>query len=64
MFNASSYEERAKVATPEQYKAMVYGNTDWAILYIESDDNQAQEIARLTHKPVFCYDTGKMYKDM
>ena len=64
MFNASSYEERAKAATPAQYKAMVYGNTDWAILYIESDDKQAQEIARLTHKPVFCYDTGKMYKDM
>lgn len=62
MFNANSYEERASIATPAQYKSFVYGSNDWALLFIESNDQQAQEIAKLSHKPVFCYETGKLYK--
>ena len=64
MFNAKSYAERANSATPAQYKSLVYGNADWAMLFIESDDKQAQEIAKATHKPVFCFENGKMYKDL
>lgn len=64
MFNAKSYNERASITTPAEYKAFVYSKADWAILFIESDDKQAQEIAKLTHKPVFSFESGKMYKNL
>ena len=41
---------------------MLYKNAEWALLFIESDKNQAQEIAKLSNKPVWCYEDGKMYQ--
>lgn len=61
MFNANSYDERAKIATSSQYKSYIYGKSEWAYLFIESNDKQAQEIAKSTNKPVFCFETGRMY---
>ena len=43
------------------YKAMEYDRARWAKLFIESSAKQAEIIARITHKPVWCYANGKMY---
>ena len=62
MVKANSWEERARMCSPAQYKAYVYKNATWALLFIESDKRQAQEIAKLSNKPVWCYEDGKMYQ--
>lgn len=41
------------------YKAEIYRRTG-ARLFIESSPEQAHEIAKLSHKPVFCMDTREM----
>lgn len=62
MFPASSWEERnASGTSPERFKADYYRNAGWAKLFIESNDMQAREIARLTGKPVYCTETNKLY---
>ena len=50
-------ERRGRVAAwkAEQYRALD------SILYIESDDRQAPEIARLSGKPTYCIDTSTSY---
>lgn len=62
MIASDSYEERSNSCSPAQYKAYVYGKSNWARVFIESDINQAKEIAQLTHKPVICYENGKIYR--
>ncbi len=60
MFNSDSYEERAK--TPSWlYKSYVYNKLSDYKLFVESDDQQAKEINRITKKPVFCLSTNKLY---
>lgn len=59
MYNADTYEERSKIS-PEVYKSNIYGKSN-ALLFVESDDKQAQRINSLTKKPVYCVSTNKMY---
>jgi len=62
MFNANSYEERAKSGlSPEQMKGMIYKNNPVAMLFIESDDWQAMNIHQISGKPVLCIETNKLY---
>lgn len=61
LFQARDYDERAKISSPAEYKARLYLLARWALLFVESDRKQAQEIARITGKQVFCYEDGKMY---
>ena len=59
MYKASTYEERGKIK-PEIYKGNTYRESD-AILFIESDDRQAQMIRSISGKSVYCVSTNKIY---
>ena len=48
-----SAKERAALGRHAEYKAQIYKESD-AILFFESDYDQALEICRLSGKPVFC----------
>lgn len=62
MFNAENYEDRAKSGiTPEQMKGNAYKNDANAILFVESDDFQAQKIHEISGKPVLCVGTNILY---
>lgn len=61
MFDASSWKQRRDAGiSPATYKARYYASHDYR-LFVETDDCQAQEIARLSGKPVLCVSTNKMY---
>jgi len=62
MYDAASYEERrAGYESPAHYKAEAYRQHPDALLFIESSDHQAREIARLTGRSVYCVESNKMY---
>lgn len=61
MFPSMDREERNHRLGSAQYKAQIYGNAPWAQLFYESSAKQAETIHRLTGKPVWCYENGKMY---
>ena len=64
MFNANSYEERkSRIPNPSEYKAKYYQMHDNYKLFIESDDWQAQEISKISCKPVYCVKTNKLYQN-
>lgn len=60
MYNAPTKEERNKVP-PYEYKAYVYSHHSEFVLFVESEDWQAQKIFEITGKSVFCPTTNKMY---
>ena len=61
MVNASNYIERHCIApSSAQYKAAVYKNDDCQ-LFVESNDWQAQQIHKLSGKPVLCVESNKLY---
>ena len=63
MFNANSWEERNNSNIgPALYKAMIYKQMPNYKLFFESDDRQAQEIFKLSNKPVYCVETNKLYQ--
>ena len=62
MYNANSYVSRNSIESPAHYKARLYMNALWAMLFVESDARQAEQIHRMTGKPVFCYENGRMFK--
>ncbi len=59
MLNFSSKAERVAAGLHSKFKADVYDKTG-AMLFIESSDYQAKEIASLSGKPVFCFKTRQM----
>lgn len=62
MFKADSTEERNNSGvSPWQMKAKVYADDNNALLFIESDDYQAQMIHQLSGKQVLCVTTNKLY---
>lgn len=62
LFPADSWEERnASGISPYVFKARCYAESKWANLFIESDDLQAKEIARLSGKPVYCVESNRLY---
>lgn len=60
MYNADTIEERNKVPS-YVYKASVYKNPSYQ-LFVESNDYEAQMIARLTGKPVISIEGNKLYQ--
>lgn len=61
MYNADTKEERNLKPAPV-YKAEMYKSHPEYMLYIESNDYEAQAIWKLSEKPVYCFSTGKLYK--
>lgn len=63
MFDAQTWDERNnKGISPGRYKGEYYKTHNEFELFVESDDNQAREIASISHKPVYCVETNKMYQ--
>lgn len=60
MMNLKTKEERLRSGSHGKYKGENYKKIKKAILFIESDPTQAEEIATLSGKPVFCT-TNQMY---
>ena len=54
MLDMDSAEERRRLNVHAKFKAQVYASIKESPLFIESDPNQAQEIAQLSGKDVFC----------
>lgn len=62
MFNADSWEDRDKSGiSPEQFKSLIYKSLPNMILFVESNDWQAQQIHKLSGKPVLCVESNKLY---
>ncbi|WP_314408425.1 phosphoribosyltransferase family protein [Pseudomonas kuykendallii] len=61
MVDLPSAEERRRLNIHHKFKAEVYGKNLSSRLFIESEEFQAQEIMRITGKPVFCIATNQMY---
>ena len=63
MYPAWSWEERASSGIgPARFKSEIYKQRPAAKLFIESSDRQAQDIHRLTGRPVYCVESNKMYE--
>jgi orotate phosphoribosyltransferase len=60
MMDLPDMETRQRLNNHAEYKANVYEETGTEI-FIESSRQQAIEIAKITGKPVFCYENGKMF---
>lgn len=59
MLDLPSKAERQRLKAHGSFKAEVYRKSD-ALLFIESEPAQAEAIARLSGKPVFCVETQQM----
>jgi uncharacterized HAD superfamily protein len=60
MLNLPSKEERIRLNMHAKFKAEIYKKLKPAVLFYESDAGQANEIARLTTKSVFCVETDEL----
>lgn len=61
MFNAETREVRNTTCSSGIYKGEYYKNSNWAKLFIESDEKQAEQIAKISKKPVYCYQNNRLY---
>lgn len=62
MVNANGYIDRhMKAPSSAEYKANIYKNDPNAQLFIESEKDQAEEIFRLSGKPVLCIENNFLY---
>jgi uncharacterized HAD superfamily protein len=62
MLDLPSKEERIKQNVHGKFKAGIYKKLEDCVLFIESDRNQAIEIAKLTGKSVICLPTDEFFK--
>jgi orotate phosphoribosyltransferase len=60
MMDVSSKQERIASKRHAEFKADIYRKTD-SVLFIESSSRQADQIARITRKPVFCLENRKVF---
>ncbi len=63
MMNFATKEERVKSGSHGRFKAEHYKRIKDADIFIESSERQAEEIAELSGKLVFCTDTHKVYEE-
>lgn len=61
MLDLPSAEERRRLNMHHSFKAEIYRSDPHAVLFVESEQNQAVEIMRLADKPVFCIETNQLY---
>lgn len=62
MLNLESAEQRRTLGIHAKFKAKAYSLLNETVLFIESEPYQAQEIAQLTNKDVFCVANSVMYR--
>lgn len=62
MMDLPSKEERIKLGNHGLFKGEQYKNLPDTIIFIESNEHQAQVIANTSGKDVFCVDNSKFYK--
>ena len=58
MLDMDSAEQRRALGIHATFKAQVYGAIKESVLFIESNPSQAQNIARLSGKQIFCVENG------
>lgn len=64
MFNAQDRLTRdTSGISPGYFKGIIYKDNPNFNLFVESDDDQAQIIAQVSNKQVFCVKTNKMYNE-
>lgn len=61
MMNVASAEERRKLGSHGKYKGEVYKQLKDAILFIESEASQAEEIREISGKSVICVDNNSFF---
>lgn len=61
MLPCNSIEEKQNYYTSWEYKGYIYKNTQDTFCFIESSDYEAQKIAQLSGKCVYCVETNKFY---
>ena len=61
MLDLPTAEERRKLGCHAKFKAEIYKNLTDTVLFVESEPNQAREIALLTGKTVICTSTDEVY---
>lgn len=61
MMNVPDKATRQRLGQYGKYKSEIYNQTG-AVLFIESNPNEAEEIYKLTNKPVYCLGNGRFYK--
>ncbi len=61
MLNLTSKKERVEQMAHGKFKSEIYNNLNDCFLFIESEREQAIEIANLTGKPVICLSTDEMF---
>lgn len=61
MLDLPSAEERKKLNAHATYKALIYGNLNKTVLFVESETRQAKEISLLTDKPCISVENNVMY---
>ena len=62
LMQLSTMQERQKLGNHGQFKAEIYNSIENSSIFIESASGQAQTIARLTGKPVYCVDNQTFYQ--
>ncbi|WP_346795488.1 phosphoribosyltransferase family protein [Halomonas sp. Bachu 37] len=60
MLDLPSKEERRRQGVHSSHKGLFYKNSDY-IFFIESSPRQAGNIARISGKPVYCYEDNRVY---
>jgi hypoxanthine phosphoribosyltransferase len=64
LFDAQTWDDRKKSGiTPDVMKGEYYKEQKWAILFVESDDQQARRIFEISGKPVYCVESNKFYSN-
>lgn len=63
MLNLPTKEDRIKSAAHGKFKAEIYGKLSECILFVESNRDQAIEIANATKKPVISLETDEIFED-
>lgn len=62
MMGVETAEERQKLGNHAKFKGEVFRNETDAVWFIESDENQAKEIAEISGKTVFCVNSTYVYQ--
>ena len=62
MLNMESAKQRQALGIHADFKAQIYSSIKEAVLFIESDFNQARAIAKLANKDVFCVASSSIYR--
>lgn len=63
LMDIDTKEERLKLGNHGKYKGQIYKSSRCTHIFIESDDNQAKEIAEISGKACYCTSSGNFYRE-